>query len=69
MIIYFCSTPPMATNPQVFNELLLQTSNLPKLKLNQFIGDSSTKQELKQKSLEMNNFILIVFSSFLGFKH
>ncbi|CAF3729180.1 unnamed protein product [Rotaria sordida] len=38
----------ITTNPQVFNELLLQTSGLIKLKQNQFIGDSSTKQDLKQ---------------------
>ncbi|CAF4182314.1 unnamed protein product, partial [Rotaria sp. Silwood2] len=38
----------MTINPQAFNELLLQTSGLTKLKSNQFIGDSSTKQDIKQ---------------------
>ncbi|CAF1382169.1 unnamed protein product [Rotaria sp. Silwood1] len=38
----------MTTNPQTFNELLLQTSGLTKVKSNQFIGDGSTKQDLKQ---------------------
>ncbi|CAF2069418.1 unnamed protein product [Rotaria magnacalcarata] len=40
---------PLTTNSLVFNELLLQTSGLTKLKLNQFICNSSIKQELKQK--------------------
>ncbi len=40
----------MTTSSQVFNELLLQTSGLTKLKINQFIGDTSTKQDLKQRS-------------------
>ena len=39
----------MTTNPHVFNELLLQTSGLTKLETNQFIGDSSTKQDLNQR--------------------
>lgn len=51
----------MTTNPQVFNELLLQTSGLSKLKVNQLIGDSSTKQELKQRFFlldKKSNFII-----------
>jgi len=39
----------MTSNPQVFNELLLQTSGSPKLKINQFICDPATKQDVKQR--------------------
>lgn len=48
----------MATSPQVFNELLLRTSCLEKLKVNQFIGDSSTKQDTKQRLKPQKNVLI-----------
>ena len=48
----------MATSPQVFNELLLKTSGLAKLTVNQIIGDSSTKQDIKQR-LKLQKNVLI----------
>jgi hypothetical protein len=42
----------MTSNPQVFNELLLQTSGTTKLKINQFICDTATKQDIKQRFLK-----------------
>jgi len=42
----------MTSNPQVFNELLLQTSGSTKLRINQFICDTATKQDVKQRLKE-----------------
>ena len=43
------SAPPIVINPQTFNVLLLQTSNLTKLEANKFLSDSSTRQDLRQR--------------------
>lgn len=51
------STPPITTNPQVFNELLLQTSGLIKLRANQLIADNSTKQDINQRIEKLENSI------------
>ncbi len=41
--------PPITTNSQMFNELILQISGLSKLKNNQLIADNSTKQDINQR--------------------
>ncbi|CAF0796613.1 unnamed protein product [Adineta ricciae] len=43
------NTVPLTTTPEIFNQSLLQSSNLSKLKADQFVVDNSTKQDLKQK--------------------
>lgn len=60
--MYFYSIVPLTTSPQVFNELLLQTSGLTKLKADEFIGDTATKQDIKQRFKEFTYKIKMFFS-------
>ena len=57
LLLLSFSIPSITTTPQLFNDLIRQSSGLTKLKADKFIVVESTKQEIEQRMEKLNNSI------------